>query len=146
MQMKIVMICLALLVHGGITGCTKNESNAEFLERQKAQTEIDSALDATHASIVRLAESSQDFDLVSQPRKESSSPERIAVHSEWLLSPPGGSTPKKISDAVIASCESLIHKHTSTNTKKLDFEAKVEEDDGSIRIRLDAIWDRVPKL
>ena len=146
MQMKIVMICLALVVHGSITGCNKTESNAEFSERQKAQTEIDSALDATHASIVSLAAASQDFDLVSQPRKESSSPEKIAVHREWLLSPPGSSTPTTIRDAVIASCESLIHKHTPTDTKKLDFDAKVEDENGSIRIRLDVTWERAPKL
>ncbi len=47
---------------------------------------------------------------------------------------------------MIASCESLIHKHTPIDTKKLDFDAEVEDENGNIRIRLDAAWERAPKL
>lgn len=145
MQKKYVILWLTLLAHAFMVGCNKTESKVQFRERQRAQKEMVAASDAIHAGVINLVNASRSFDLVSQPRKENSSPERIFFHREWLLSPSGTSTPTTIRDALITSCESLLHRHIPSDTDMLNFDVGVEDEEGSIRMNVDATWMREPE-
>lgn len=134
MQKKIALLLFGLLVSANVTGCTKAESKVQFKTREKAQSEINSALSATHASISELAKKSQAFELVSQPVKSSSSPQSIEIYREWLLSPSGQSTPEMTRDSVIASCESLLQKYIPADTENLKFDAEAAAEESSIRM------------
>jgi hypothetical protein len=145
MLKKITIHWLVLSSLVVICGCNKTESQSEFQERQKVHAEIDSALEAVHASIFKIGEASQSFDLVSQPLSESSSPENIVVEREWVLSSTGHSHTEDSKASVIESSESVLKKHVTSAIENLDYDSNVKDEGDRIRIRAKAIWNRTPK-
>ena len=134
-----------LFVVAVTTGCSKSESQKSFQKRQKVKTAIISGLNTTHREIVRLAEESPSFQIVSQPEEESSSPESMTFRRRWVLASRDQSPSTEKKAFLIKALKALGKPYSppQSETKlnhKYDFH--VEGEGESIRVDIVATWNR----
>ena len=126
-------------------GCSKSESQKSFQKRQKVRTAIISSFNTTHREIVRLAEESPSFQIVSQPEKESSSPESMTFRRGWVLASYDQSSSAEKRTSLIKALEALGKPYSPPQSEtelehKYDFHVKVEGE--CIRVDIVATWKK----
>jgi hypothetical protein len=126
-------------------GCGKSESRRSFQKRQKVETAITSNFDTTHREIVRLAEESQSFRLVSQPAAENSGPESMTFRRGWVLASRDQSPSAEKTASLIKALEALGKPYSLPQSgteleHKYDFHVKDEGE--SIRVDIVATWSK----
>jgi hypothetical protein len=134
-----------LFVVAVTTGCGKSESQRSFQKRLKVETAIISNFDTTHREIVRLAEESQSFRLVSQPAAENSGPESMTFRRGWVLAPDDQSSSTEKRTSLIKAIEALGKPYNLPQSgteleHKYDFQVKDEGE--RIRVNIVATWNK----
>lgn len=134
-----------LFVVAVTTGCSKSESQKSFQERQKVETAIISNFDTTDRQIVRLAEESQSFRVVSQPEAETSGPESVTFRRGWVLAPDDQSSSTVKRPSLIKALEALGKPYNPPQSEtelELKYDFHVKDEGGCIRVDIVATWNK----